>query len=175
VQTLQVARQCLHLLLAQLLRDRGHDLEVRLFGFVGLAGLVFLEAARDIAGVLATNVRIGRAGITGAAGAVAGHAGRQAALGVAAAVQLLADLVELHALVGAVGDRRVIGDAGGGLLGGEERADVAHVLRGEVLHERHHRHRRTGAALAVGDQGHLLGDVAFALAGDGRVHLHCAV
>src|SRR5690606_12061183 len=106
------------------------DLELRVVGQRAGAVAEFLEAAHRVAGVLAADARIGRARVAAAGGAMAGHARRDPALEVAAAVDLLADLVELHAVVRAAADDRIVGDAGPGLLLGEIGADVAHVLRG---------------------------------------------
>src|SRR5690606_6527243 len=112
VQALQVAGQRLDLLVGQVGGDPGHDLELRVVGQRTGAGAELLEPARGVIGVLAADARVGRARVAGAGGAVAGHAGGDAAREVAAAVELLAHLVELHAVVRAAGDHGVVGDAG---------------------------------------------------------------
>src|SRR5690606_561815 len=99
VQALQVARQRADLLVGQLGGHRGHDVEQLRVALGGGAGAVLLEPALAVAGVLAGHVRVGRARVAGAVGAVARHAGRDATRRVARAVQLLADLEELHARV----------------------------------------------------------------------------
>src|SRR5690606_7096634 len=98
----------------------------------------------------------------------AGHAGRDAALGVAAVEQLLADLVELHAGVWTGLDLGVVGDAGVRLLGGVVDADVAHFLPAELLRKRFH---YRALALAGLEQGQLVGHVALALPAHGGVHV----
>src|SRR5690606_4508012 len=168
VQALHVAGQRADLLVGQLARHLGHDLEHGAVVFRRGAGAVLLEAARGVPGLLPAHVRVGRARVAGAGGAVAGHAGRDAALEIAAAEQLLADLVELHALVRAPGHHGVVGDAGRRGLVGEVGADVAHVLRGE--HGRERLHDRV-LALAALEQRQLAGHVLLALAADVRVHL----
>src|SRR5690606_10643529 len=153
-----------------LLGDRGHDVEQVRVAFAGRPGAVFLQATDHVVGLLAADVRVGRARDAGAGGAVAGHAGRDAALGVAAAEQALADLVELHALVRARGDDRVVGDAGAGRLGGVVRADVTHVLGAEHGRERDHDRGHAGGAFAALEQRQLAGDIALALPGHARIH-----
>src|SRR5690606_18939967 len=162
------ARQRADLFVAQFGCDRRHDVEHAGITLVGGAGAVFLEATRGVPGLLATDVRVGRARVAGARWAVAGHAGRDAALEVAAAEQLLADLVELHALVGAFGDHGVVGDAGRGHLAGVMGADIAHVLRRK--HRSEGLHDRAGALAAL-EQRQLAGHVALALAADVGVDL----
>ena len=133
----------------------------------------FLEAARNVGGLLAGHRRVGRARVAGAGRAVAGQAGRDAAGAVAGAIEALADLVELHALVGTSGDRGVVGDARTRLLGGEPGAEVAHVLVAQRSGERGHQRGQAAGALAVLELRQLGGDVALRHAGDARrVLLH---
>src|SRR3546814_13626882 len=106
VQALQVAAQRVDFLVGQRLGDLGHDVEQVRIAFAGGAGAVFLQATDHVVRLLAADVRVGRARVAGAGGAMAGHAGRDSAPGVAAAEQLLAALVDLHALVRARGGDR---------------------------------------------------------------------
>src|SRR3546814_4560013 len=85
---LQVAAQRVDFLVGQRLGDLGHDVEQVRIAFAGGAGAVFLQAMDHVVRLLAADVRVGRARVAGAGGAMAGHAGRDSALGVAAAEQL---------------------------------------------------------------------------------------
>src|SRR5690606_19455636 len=108
VEALQEAAQRLDFLVGERPGNGGHDLEVGAVDDVGVAGAVFLQALDHVGRLLAADVRVGRARVAAAGGAVAGHAGRDAALGVAALEQAFADLVELQARIGTLGDQGVV-------------------------------------------------------------------
>src|SRR5690606_39380938 len=123
----QVAGQRADFLVGQPAGDVGHDPEHRFGGLAAGAVAEGLQALLRVGGELATHVRVGRARVAAAGGAMAGHAGRDATVRVAAAVRLLADLVAAPALVRAFGHQAVVGHSRARLLAGEPGPDVTRV------------------------------------------------
>src|SRR6185437_11711311 len=112
MQALDVTRHRRDVLLGQVLRDGRHDHRVRVAA-PGGAVVPSLQLRLDVVGVLAADVRHAPARIARAIRAVAGHAGRNAAAGIAFAIQLPAGAGELG-----------VGHAGQALLLREVRAYV---------------------------------------------------
>ena len=170
MQALQIAGQAADFLVRQLLGDGGHHLvEVRIRTRGG-ACAVHLQLLLGVLGVLAPQMRVGRAWVAAAVRAVAGHARRNTAVGVAGAIELLADLVELLVRIRSAGHQGVVGHAGTRLLGRKVGTQVAGVLRAEHVGEGFHDRRHPFIPLAALEQRQLVRDIALALAGDARVH-----
>src|SRR5690606_26676513 len=94
VQALHVARQRLDLLVSEVLGDVGHHAVGVRAAAQHQAVAERLELARRVLRELPAHGRVRRTRVAAAGRAVAGQAGRDVPLGVAAAVELLARLVE---------------------------------------------------------------------------------